>query len=120
MIIKLLNSNSTLQERIDMIDKLDEIFQYVQLVVVGLQGNRFQPIKSIKHFLENSPTYKSKLEDVDVWYDPYYQSLYFYERSTMKRFMLHMATKEYLEDFPFIYEGYLPEKNEYIIPIKFK
>ena len=31
-----------------------------------------------------------------------------------------LAEKKYLEDFPYIYEGKLNAKNDYIIPIKFK
>lgn len=108
-------------ERVKFIEKLDEIFKDVQLVMsIHSWGNQYYPIKSIKHFIENSPSYKSESKDLIVWYYPYDSCLVVKNVKTCKCFYVRLATKEYLKDFPYIYEGRLHEKNDYIIPIKFK
>jgi hypothetical protein len=109
------------QERANFIEKLDEIFKDVQLVVsIHSWDNQYYPIKSIKHFIENSPTYKAESKNLIVWFSPYDSCLVIKNVKTCRCFCIRLATKEYLKDFPYIYEGKLDNKNDYIIPIKFK
>jgi hypothetical protein len=116
-----LTKNSTPEsERAKFIEKLDEVFKDVQLVMsIHSWDNQYCPIKSIKHFIENSPTYKAESKDLIVWYYPYDSCLAVKNVKTCICFYVRLATKEYLKDFPYIYEGKLSEKNDYIIPIKF-
>lgn len=108
-------------ERAKFIEKLDEIFKDVQLVMsIHSWSEQYYPIKSIKHFIENSPTYKGESKDLIVWFCPYDSCLAIKNTRTCKCFYIRLATEEYLKDFPYIYEGRLYEKNDYIIPIKFK
>ncbi len=108
-------------ERAKFIEKLDEIFKDVQLVMsTHSLDNQYYPIKSIKHFIENSPTYRAESKDLIVWFSPDGSCLAIKNVRTCRCFYLRLATKEYLKDFPYIYEGKLNEKNNYIIPIKFK
>jgi hypothetical protein len=108
------------QDRANFIEKLDEIFKDVQLVISKHSwSDQYYPIKSIKHFIENSPTYKAESKDLIVLFYPYGSCLTIKNVRTGRCFHLRLATKEYLKDFPYIYEGKLSEKNDYIIPIKF-
>lgn len=108
-------------ERTKFIEKLDEIFKGVQLVMSQHSwSNQYYPIKSIKHFIENSPTYKAESKDLIVYFYPYDSCLAVKNIKTCRCFYVRLATEEYLKDFPYIYEGKLCEKNDYIIPIKFK
>lgn len=108
-------------ERAEFIEKLDEIFKDVQLVMsIYSWADQYYPIKSIKHFIENSPTYKAESTDLIVRFDSVNQCLSIKSMLTGRTFYVRLATKEYLTDFPYIYEGKLSEKNDYIIPIKFK
>jgi hypothetical protein len=107
--------------RREVIEKLDEIFKDEQLVMLVYPwANQYFPIKSIQHFIETSPTYKAQSEDLIVWFDSVNQCLSIKSMLTGRTFYVQLATKEYLTDFPYIYEGKLSEKNDYIIPIKFK
>jgi hypothetical protein len=107
-------------ERAKFIEKLDEIFKDVHLVIsIHSWSDQYYPIKSIKHFIENSPTYKAESKDLFVWFCPYDSCLAIKNVRTCRCFYVRLATKEYLKDFPYIYEGKLSEKNDYIIPIKF-
>lgn len=108
-------------ERVKFIEKLDEIFKDVQLVIsTHSWSDQYYPIKNIKHFIENSPTYKAESKDLIVWFYSYDSCLAIKNIRTCRCFYVRLATKEYLKDFPYIYEGKLSEKNDYIIPIKFK
>lgn len=117
-----LTSTKTLaQDRAALIEKLDEIFKDCQLVMsTSYWSNQYYPIKNIKHFIENSPTYKAIAEDLIVWFYPVEKCLMVKNIKTCRVFAIRLAEKKYLEDFPYIYEGRLDEKNDYIIPIKFK
>lgn len=107
-------------ERAKFIEKLDEVFKDVQLVMsIHSWENQYYPIKSIKHFIENSPTYKAESKDLIVWFYPFNSCLTIKNVRTCRHFHLRLATKEYLKDFPYVYEGKLSKKNDYIIPIKF-
>lgn len=108
-------------ERAEFIEKLDEIFKDEQLVMsIHSWSDQYFPIKSIKHFIENSPTYKAESEELIVWFYPYDSCLTIKNTKTCKCFYIRLATKEYLKDFPYIYEGRLDKNNnDYIIPIKF-
>ena len=116
-----LTKNATPEpERAKFIEKLDEIFKDEQLVIsIRTWSDQYFPIKSIKHFIENSPTYKAESKDLIVWFYPFDSCITIRNVRTYKQFHLRLATKEYLKDFPYIYEGKLSEKNDYIIPIKF-
>lgn len=108
-------------ERTKLIEKLDEVFKDTQLVMsIHSWANQYYPIKSIKHFIENSPTYKAESKDLIVWFCPYDSCLAIKNVKTCRCFYIRLATKEYLKDFPYIYEGKLDNTNDYIIPIKFK
>lgn len=107
-------------ERAKFIENLDEVFKDVQLVIsTHSWSDQYYPIKNIKHFIENSPTYKAESKDLIVWFYPYDSCLAIKNVITCRCFYIRLATKEYLKDFPYIYEGKLSEKNDYIIPIKF-
>lgn len=107
-------------ERVKLIEKLDEVFKDEQLVMsIHSWADQYYPIKSIKHFIENSPTYKAESKDLIVWFNPYDYCLTIKNTRNCRHFHLRLATKEYLKDFPYIYEGKLSEKNDYIIPIEF-
>jgi hypothetical protein len=109
------------KERVELIEKLDEIFKTEQLVMSPYSwSNQYFPIKSIKHFIENSPTYKGVSKDLIVWFCPTDQCLAIRNVKTAKTFSIRLANKKYLEDFPYIYEGKLNYPDNYIIPIKFK
>ena len=119
--IYLTKLNTPEQERAVFIEKLDEIFKDEQLVMsIHSWSNQYFPIKSIKHFIENSPTYKAESKDLIVYFYPCDSCLTIKNVRTCRHFYIRLATKEYLKDFPYIYEGKLNEKNDYIIPIKFK
>ena len=109
------------KDRAALIEKLDEIFKDCQLVMsASYWSNQYYPIKNIKHFIENSPTYKASAEDLIVWFYPVEECLMVKNTKNSRVFAIRLAEKKYLEDFPYIYEGKLDEKNDYIIPIKFK
>lgn len=109
------------KDRAALIEKLDEIFKDCQLVMsASYWSNQYYPIKNIKHFIENSPTYKASAEDLIVWFYPDEECLMVKNTKNGRVFAIRLAEKKYLEDFPYIYEGKLDEKNDYIIPIKFK
>lgn len=119
--IYLTTTNTLAKDRAELIEKLDEIFKDCQLVMsTSYWGNQYYPIKNIKHFIENSPTYKASAEDLIVWFYPVEECLMVKNIKTCRSFVIRLAEKKYLEDFPYIYEGKLDEKNDYIIPIKFK
>lgn len=108
-------------ERVELINRLDEIFKDCQLVVSpAYWGSQYFPIKSIKHFIANSPTYKASAKDLIVWFYPIEECLVIKNINNARVFALRLAEKKYLEDFPYIYEGKLNAKNDYIIPIKFR
>lgn len=118
--IYLTKINTPEPERVELIEKLDDIFKDEQLVIsIRTWSDQYFPIKSIKHFIENSPTYKAESKDLIVWFYPYDSCLAIKNVRTCRCFYVRLATKEYLKDFPYIYEGKLSEKNDYIIPIKF-
>jgi hypothetical protein len=118
--IYLTKLNTPESERAKLIETLDEIFKDVQLVVSAYSwSDQYYPIKNIKHFIENSPTYKAESKDLIVWFNTYESCLTIKNTKTCRCFYVRLATKEYLKDFPYIYEGKLSEKNDYIIPIKF-
>lgn len=109
------------KDRAELIEKLDEIFKDCQLVIsTSYWSTQYYPIKNIKHFIENSPTYKANAEDLIVWFYPVEECLVVKNTKNGRTFAIRLAEKKYLEDFPYIYEGRLDEKNDYIIPIKFK
>lgn len=118
--IYLTKSNTPEKERADLIEKLDAIFQDEQIVMSrhSWEYNYF-PIKSIKHFIANSPTYKGEIKNYIVWFDSFNNCLVFRNLATYRHFYIRLANKKFLEDFPYIYEGRLENPNEYIIPIKF-
>jgi hypothetical protein len=119
--IYLTKSATPEQERAAFIGKLDEIFKDVPLVMsTSNWSDKYFPIKSIKHFIENSPTYRAESKDLIVLFQPDDFCLAIRNVKTGRCFHIRLATKEYLTDFPYIYEGKLSEKNDYIIPIKFK
>ena len=107
--------------RREVIEKLDEIFKDEQLVISCYPWNtQYFPIKSIQHFIENSPTYKAEPKDLIVWFQFEYECLTIKNVRTCRSFHIRLANKKYKEDFPYIYEGKLSNSKEYIIPIKFK
>lgn len=113
--------NTPEKERAELIEKLDEIFKDEQLVMsVCSWSDQYFPIKSIKHFIENSPTYKGVFTELIVWFCPNDQCLAIRNLKTSRTFYIKLADKKYLEDFPYIYEGKLYHPDKYIIPIKFK
>ena len=119
--IYLTSINTPAKDRAVLIEKLDEIFKDCQLVMsTPYWSTQYCPIKNIKHFIENSPTYKANAEDLIVWFYPVEECLVVKNTKNGRVFTIRLAEKKYLEDFPFIYEGKLDEKNDYIIPIKFK
>lgn len=118
--IYLTKSNSSEKERVDLIEKLDTIFQNEQLVMSKhCWENHYFPIKSIKHFIANSPTYRGELKYYIVWFDSFNNCLAFKNLVTCRHFYIRLANKKFIEHFPFIYEGRLENPDEYIIPIKF-
>lgn len=119
--IYLTSTTTPESDRAKFIERLDEIFKDVQLVMsIHSWSYQYYPIKSIKHFIENSPTYKGESKNLIVWFYPFDSCLAIKNIRSCKCFYIRLATKEYLKDFPYIYEGKLSEKNDYIIPIKFK
>lgn len=119
--IYLTKLNTPEQDRAALIEKLDKIFESEQLVMFKHSWeNNYFPMKSLKHFIENSPSYKSDLKDLIVWFCPDDECLCFKNVRTCRHFYVRLANKKYVEDFPYIYEGKVEGKNDYIIPIKFK
>lgn len=109
------------KERADLIEKLDTIFQNEQIVMSKHSWeNSYFPIKSIKHFITNSPTYKGESKQYIVWFNSFDNCLAFRNLATCRHFYIRLANKKFIEDFPYIYEGKLKNPDEYIIPIKFK
>lgn len=107
--------------RRELIEKLDEIFKDDQLVISSYSwGTQYFPIKSLQHFIENSPTYKAQKEDLIVWFDSLNNCLSIKNMQTSRTFYVRLAIKEYLQEFPYIYEGKPSQPEKYIIPIKFK
>ena len=108
------------KERANLIEKLDTIFQNEQIVMSHHNwANNYFPIKSIKHFIANSPTYRGEPKQYIVLFDNYNECLSFKNLTTGRCFHIRLANKKFIEDFPYIYEGKLNNPNEYIIPIKF-
>ena len=108
------------KDRASLIIQLDEIFKDEQLVMsTAGWDTRYYPIKSIQHFIENSPSYKSNIEDLIVFFIPRNECLCIKNTRTAKFFYIRLARKEYLQHFPYIYEGKLNNPETYIIPIKF-
>lgn len=119
--IYLTTSNTSEKERADLIEKLDTIFQNEQLVMSKHSWeNHYFPIKSIKHFIANSPTYKGEIQNYIVWFNSADECLTFRNLINCKQFHIRLANKKFIEDFPYIYEGELKNSDKYIIPIKFK
>lgn len=118
--IYLTKSNTPEKERSDLIEKLDIIFQDEHIVMSknSWEYNYF-PIKSIKHFIANSPTYKGEIQNYIVWFDSFNNCLAFKNIVNCRYFYIRLANKKFIEDFPYIYEGKLKNPDEYIIPIKF-
>ena len=107
--------------RCELIEKLDEIFKDEQLVMsVYPWTTQYFPIKSLQHFIETSPTYKAQSKDLIVWFDSINQCLSIKSILTGRTFYVQLATKEYVQEFPYIYEGKPLQPEKYIIPIKFK
>lgn len=108
------------KERANLIEKLDTIFQNEQIVMSrhSWESNYF-PIKSIKHFIANSPTYKGELEYYIVLFNSYDNCLVFKNLVNYRHFYIRLANKKFIDDFPYIYEGRLDNPDKYIIPIKF-
>lgn len=118
--IYLTKPNTSKKEKADLIEKLDTIFQDEQIVMSKHSWeNTYFPIKSIKHFLANSPTYKGDPECYIVWFDTRDNCLTFKNITNCRYFCIRLANKKFIEDFPYIYEGKLENSDEYIIPIKF-
>lgn len=118
--IYLSNITTPENERIQLIHRLDDIFKNEQLVMsVYNWSDQYFPIKSIQHFIENSPTYRAEPKELIVWFQYNYECLTIKNVRTCKSFHIRLADKKYLEDFPYIYEGKLTDSKEYIIPIKF-
>lgn len=108
------------KERADLIEKLDTIFQNEQIVMsIHSWSNQYFPIKSIKHFIANSPTYRGEIKNYIVWFNSFDKCLAFKNLVNCKYFYIRLANKKFIEDFPYIYEGKLNNPDEYIIPIKF-
>jgi hypothetical protein len=108
------------KDRASLIIQLDEIFKDEQLVMSPASWDtRYYPIKSIQHFIENSPSYQSNIEDLIVFFIPRNECLCIKNTRTAKLFYIRLARKEYLQHFPYIYEGKLNNPETYIIPIKF-
>ena len=119
--IYLTTSNTSEKERADLIEKLDTIFQNEQLVMSKHSlENQYFPIKSIKHFIANSPTYKGEIQTYIVWFNSADECLTFRNLISCRQFHIRLANKKFVEDFPYIYEGKLQNPDKYIIPIKFK
>lgn len=107
--------------RREVIEKLDEIFKDEQLVISCYPwSTQYFPIKSLQHFIENSPTYRAQKEDLIVWFDSVNYCLSIKNMQTSRTFHVRLATKEYMQEFPYIYEGKPSQPEKYIIPIKFK
>lgn len=118
--IYLTKPDTSEKERADLIEKLDTIFQNEQIVMsIHNWSDQYFPIKSIKHFIANSPTYKGEIKNYIVWFDSIDECLAFKNLANCKYFYIRLANKKFIEDFPYIYEGKLNNPNEYIIPIKF-
>lgn len=108
-------------EREQLIYKLDTIFKNEQLVMSTYNwSDTYFPIKSILHFIENSPTYRAEPKDLIVWFQSDYECLSVKSLKTNRTFHIRLAEKKYIEDFPYIYEARPNNPQEYIIPIKFK
>ena len=119
--IYLSNIQTPEHERVQLIRQLDDIFKNEQLVMsIYHWSDCYFPIKSIQHFIENSPTYKAEPRDLIVWFQFEYECLTIKNVRTCRSFHIRLANKKYKEDFPYIYEGKLSNSKEYIIPIKFK
>ena len=100
--------------RRELIEKLDEIFKDEQLVISSYSwGTQYFPIKSLQHFIENSPTYIAKKEDLIVWFDSVNHCLSIKNMQTMRTFYVRLATKEYIQEFPYIYEGKPSQPEKY-------
>jgi len=118
--IYLTKPDTSEKERTNLIEKLDTIFQNEQIVMSKHNWeNNYFPIKSIKHFIANSPTYKGEPKQYIVWFDSYNKCLAFKNLVTYRYFYIRLANKKFIEDFPYIYEGKLDNPDKYIIPIKF-
>ena len=118
--IYLSNIQTSEHERVQLIRQLDDIFKNEQLVMsIYNWSDCYFPIKSIQHFIENSPTYKAEPKDLIVWFQPDYECLSVRSLKTNRTFHIRLAEKKYKEDFPYIYEGKPNNPKEYIIPIKF-
>lgn len=119
--IYLTKPNTSEKERADLIEKLDTIFQNEQMVMSKHSWeNYYFPIKSIKHFIANSPTYKGEIQNYTVLFDSIDECLTFKNLINCRHFHIRLASKKFVEDFPYIYEGKLEKSDKYIIPIKFK
>jgi hypothetical protein len=119
--IHLSTINTPENEREKLINKLDTIFENEQLVMSpNCYSTNYYPIKSILHFIKNSPTYLADPKNVIVWFNPLDECLTIRNLKNSRMFCIRLAEKKYLEDFPYIYEGKLKRDNDYIIPIKFK
>ena len=107
--------------RRELIEKLDEIFKDEQLVISCYSwSTQYFPIKSLQHFIEKSPTYRAQKEDLIVWFDGVNHCLSIKNMQTGRTFHVRLANKEYIQEFPYIYEGKPLQPEKYIIPIKFK
>ena len=107
--------------RRELIEKLDEIFKDDQLIISNYSwSTQYFPIKSLQHFIENSPTYTAQKEELIVWFDSVNHCLSIKNTQTNLTFYVRLATKEYIQEFPYIYEGKPMQPEKYIIPIKFK
>lgn len=119
--IYLTKPNTSEKERADLIEKLDIIFQNEQMVMSKHSWeNYYFPIKSIKHFIANSPTYKGEIQNYIVLFDSINECLTFRNLINCRHIHIRLANKKFVEDFPYIYEGKLEKSDKYIIPIKFK
>ena len=107
--------------RRELIEKLDEIFKDDQLIISNYSwSTQYFPIKSLQHFIEKSPTYRAQKEDLIVWFDGVNHCLSIKNMQTGRTFHVRLAIKEYIQEFPYIYEGKPSQPEKYIIPIKFK
>ena len=120
--IYLSNITTPEKERAALIEKLDDIFKDEQLVMspYSWANNQCFPIKSIEHFITYSPTHKAKSVDLIVWFNVVDECLTIKNITTGRSFHIRLVRKNYLEDFPYIYEGKLKNPDFYIIPIKFR
>ena len=63
--------NTLENEREKLINKLDTIFENEQIVMSpNSYSTNYYPIKSIQHFIKNSPTYLADPKNLIVWFNP--------------------------------------------------